>query len=144
MAKFYTYTFIVMGLAVLFWITGTNTLMTYSVGIINQLISGQFGSWVIGGALVLLAGTFVFSGIIPGLTTFSKTDLAITAGIAIVFIAFVSDFVSIITYTYSITHDASGQSNEYVWVLDVIYLLMIPAAVGYMVSLYDWSRGAYN
>lgn len=138
MARFFTYTIVMVGLAVLFSITGLNTMMTTTISWISALITN--GSITSSGIYLLIYGgltALIITGSVSlGFVTFSKTDLATTAGIAVAMIAIVIDSMSIISYVNGISAGS--------WIYYLTLLIMIPLIVGYIISLYDWTRGVYS
>ena len=134
MAKFYTYvviTSVLTALLFLFGIGGFSTLSWLSNPVLLIVIMTGF--------ITILAGTGALS-IIPGLTSFSKTDLATTALVGGTLAVFVYDFIMIITTTAGIC----PASSDCGWIYYLVWLIMAPLGVGFAISLYDWVRGAYN
>lgn len=137
MAKFYTYAMITVGLAVLFSITGVNTGFTWIMSVINGT-NGILSLLVSGGIIFAALGALALlgNGIKIGFLNFSVTDLATTAGVGLVLIAFITDLYSVVTYAKAI--DNNG------WVYYIVLAVMMPVIGGFAISLYDWVRGAYN
>lgn len=133
--KIYTYVMITVGLMVLFNLAGLYTNTGYVLGQlgitpnnIQNFESSTLWITLIGLAIGALAG---IGGIVISVFTRVSPELPITALFTGVLTAFVGDLLGIISY--------SQQAGNFVGLL--VFLIMSPLIIGYVIALYDWVRG---
>lgn len=143
MAKFYTYIIMTVVMTALLAMAGINNGFTIIAN--TGLLAGGFGisSWLVYGIIIVSLGLLAASsfGINIGGIQFSKTDLAVSAGLGVgTAVIFVADFLGVLTYSYGICPSGS----DCFWVFNIIAIILGALGIGFAISLYDWVRGAYN
>lgn len=138
MAKIFTYMIMVIGLMVLFYVSGVTPNTGSSLGQNNITNASSLSNFKLFSydtvieRYVTNLGVGAVAGIVIGLTVPGIAEIAISAGIAgAVLASFIGDLISIVTTLNT------GES----WIGWLIFLVMTPLVFGYVIALWDWIRG---
>jgi len=135
--KIFTYVFMAVGIVILLLAAGIPTTSNYvlsQMGFTSPSAAANFQASAFYGSILFYLGLMAaLTGIIiVGLLGRGQSDLPITALLAsAVLILFIGDFVSLIAYA----------NNYYEWGGWLVFLVVAPFIVGYILALYDWTRG---
>lgn len=132
MAKVYTYLVILTGISLLLTLVGAPTTTNHILGVIGGTPEGlaNFNSstfvTTILALIALLAGV---AAVYIGIFGRNISALPLAATLAATLAVFIGDFVSIVTYV------------QETWARWILYLMMGPLLIGYVIALFDWVRG---
>lgn len=134
--RVYNYLFIITGLMILLYLAGITT----TSGVVLQYLDPINHPENFANSNFVLAIIAIFSGILVGGVIIGyfyrvSPESYIVASFAIILVAFVGDIISILVYY---------QANypEQAWVGYLLTLVLFPIAVGYLLSIVSFWRGA--